>query len=662
MRFLFVCFAAGFCFAASPVDAQTFSPSERQQLVESLRALENGQKRKARDIARRLQSPLAEDIFRWYALRVQPPEDDRYAALSAFINRRADWPGTDALSGRMERLLPVNVGADGIIAMFENARPETPEGMDAYLHALAGKGQVAKARSALRNWWTRALMEPEQQDLFLNKYGAYLDRQTHVDRLNRLLYARHYTNARQIAALLGNGYPELAEARIALANNKDGVNALINRVPAHLQNDPGLRYERLRWRRRHDLNDRAIELLRDAPDMSDVPNASAWWLERHIIVRRFIEDKAYVRAYELASSHRQKDGLPFAQAEWLSGWLALRKLGKPYEAFQHFEKLYRNVSSPISRARGAYWAGLAAETLRQGDVANAWFMSAAAHDETFYGQMAIMALKGRKPADKAIRPQINDQMRGAYRAQDMAVAAQILSAAGLREEASRFFSALSYKAKSPEEYALLAELAEAAGHRHDALRIAKRALRKDIDLREFAYPDMRSEMRGVKTDFALVHALMRQESAFDAKARSHAGALGLMQLMPATASETARELGLSHRKDWLTEKPSYNIQLGTAYLEKMLDRFNGSYALALAAYNAGPGRVPGWIADYGDPRTGEINEMDWIESIPIYETRNYVQRVLEAAYVYRDMFGYNHPPVSATRLYAQDVNAYGYNP
>jgi soluble lytic murein transglycosylase len=207
--------------------------------------------------------------------------------------------------------------------------------------------------------------------------------------------------------------------------------------------------------------------------------------------------------------------------------------------------------------------------------------------------------------------------------------------AGLHEEASAFIGALLYKADSPDDYAVIADFARDVGHYHDAVLAAKKAEKAGFYLTEHAFPTMLENMRSVSLEWALVHGLILQESGFNQWAVSPAGARGFMQLMPATAADVARRRGISHRREWLTERPSHNIYLGTAYLEEMLKRFDGSYVLALAAYNAGPNRVSRWLKEFGDPRKPGTDVVDWVEMIPVYETRNYVQRVLEAVYVYR---------------------------
>jgi soluble lytic murein transglycosylase len=338
----------------------------------------------------------------------------------------------------------------------------------------------------------------------------------------------------------------------------------------------------------------------------------------------------------LAEKHIQKDGFAYAQAEWITGWLALRCMKKPTEGYERFVTLYHKVKTPISKARAAYWVGRAAQDMKQQDLAKSWYKKASTYQTVYYGQLARQKLALAERLPKASVPSLSSYDLGAYKKNEIVQAAQLFHKAGVRTTASAFIQAFVRAENSPKAYRYGAELAAKMGHYHDAVRIAKDATKKGLFLTAQAFPTLEKVSRHTGlVERALVHALVRQESMFDYEAKSPAGARGLMQLMPATARETAKKQNVSYKKAWLTQKPAYNVRLGTAYMRQMLDRYDDSYPLAVAAYNAGPGRVDRWIANFGDPRKGEVGILDWIELIPVYETRNYVQRVMENLYVYR---------------------------
>ena len=561
---------------------------------------------------------------------------ENYAELAQFIRQNPHWPKIWLLEKKAEKAMPYNASTAQVIAWFDDYPPKTAKGLDQYISALVVQGRKAEAQNMMRKWWADIdLSRDEQRDLY-RKYGRMINREAHTRRLDTLLFSKQYSNARAIANVLGGGFPALTEARIALASQSSNANALLAKVPSNLQNDPGLLYERLHWRRENKLNSGAVEILNRAPAANRIQNPKDWWRERHIIIRRLIEEKKYRGAYILASQHRQTEGFPYAQAEWVAGWLALGFVNEPRKAYEHFSNLYKNVSTPVSKARGAYWAGRAAEKVGNTKIANQSYAIAAKFQTVYYGQLAGAKLGIKESLPNAAPPILSLKDRQSFENDELIRTAQYFDASNRKNEASLFLSAFTNANETPKAYRFAAEKAIAMGRNYDAVQISKKATAKGLFLTAQSYPVITNQLRSIhNVEWALIHGLIRQESVFDVNAQSHAGARGLMQLMPATASETARKIGVSHNADWLTSRPSHNILLGSAYLNQMLTRFGGSYPLAIAAYNAGPGRVDRWLVTFGDPRRGDINWIDWIELIPIYETRNYVQRVMEAVYVYR---------------------------
>lgn len=575
---------------------------------------------------------LERKVFEWLEYKDGAP-GVTFNEIAAFVRENPDWPLLDRLRMQTEKVMPSGMNAQNVIAWFSENQPVTPGGMDQYAKALIQSGNTDEARKALREWWPEAALTRDQQKNFFVDYESYLDRASNLQRFNALLYKGEYSNARGMASVLGKGYAELAEARIALSEGKGDVNGVINAVPANLQNDEGLLYERLRWRRRNDVDDGALQILAQPLNYADMYDPEAWWQERNIMARRLIEEKQYSRAYELLRKHNQREGVPFAAAEWQAGWLALEFLNKPWQAFEHFERVYHKVETPISKSRAAYWAGRASDKLGHKEVSQKWYAVAAQTQTTFYGQLAAAAL-GRPQA--LPKPSLSSAKAAQGSVAELLKAADYFAQAGLRSEASSFLIRIANIAKGPDDYLLAAQKASKLHLDHIAIRVAQEAEKKNIILPDQAYPLVDNYLRGINdVEWALVHALIRQESRFDDQAVSPAGARGLMQVMPGTAKEVARKSGLAHQTEWLTARPDHNIKLGTKYIAQMVDRYNGNYALALAAYNAGPGRVDRWLQEFGDPRTGDVDLIDWIELIPIYETRNYVQRVLEGVYVYR---------------------------
>ena len=407
-------------------------------------------------------------------------------------------------------------------------------------------------------------------------------------------------------------------------------------MPAASRDNGALRYDLARYYRRSEQDDKVVEILKSPTAELDHPKR--WWTERAIQVRRLLREGDAQGAYRLARDHKQSGDGDFAEAEWLAGWIALRFTKQPALAREHFQRLAAVASYPVSKARGAYWQGRAAQDLGDAAAANRYYAEAASYPTTFYGQFAGARL-GRLSFVLPASVDATPAEKAAFDKREVVRAARLLGRIGSDEVARPFVADLFRKADSPGEALLAGKLAVDLHHPELAVRgfkFSKRPL--DVAL-AIGYP-MIDVPGGMGAERALILGLVRQESEFYAKAVSPAGARGLMQLMPTTAQRTAKSLKIRFQKDKLTDDPRYNLKLGSAHLAELIADWQGSYVLALAAYNAGSGAVARWIETNGDPRGGtDDGVIDWIESIPYSETRNYVQRVLEAFQVYRTRLG-----------------------
>jgi soluble lytic murein transglycosylase len=560
-----------------------------------------------------------------------------YESVAGFIKRNPDFPGMGRLREAAEKAMPDNIPDAEAIAWFSQNPPETTVGMRTYAAALKRAGREGEARAKVNEWWRATLLPPADQSKAFMAFASILDKSAHQERLRHLIYKQQYTNARAVAEALGPGYVALTEARIALRSGKGNADYYLKKIPSSLMSDEGLLFDRLQFRRKAENNAGAIEILNKQPAYENLYDAEDWGKERGIIVRRLFEEGKYGLAYRLASTHGLKGTPGYATNEWMAGWIALEFKKKPWQAFEHFERMYHKVETPISKSRAAFWAGLSSERLGHPEVAQRWYNVGAQHSTSFYGQLAGEKL-GRPTKVAGDSATASATMKNSA----LARAAKWLRANGYKTEATMFFNAMMEKAKTPGDFTAIADVAIAANMKNVAIRAAQECEKKTgAILTGYAFPKLERYMRDDSVEWALVHALIRQESRYDTEAVSSAGARGLMQLMPATAKEVARKAGLEHDSRWLTSKPQHNIILGKRYLLELLNRYDGNYAMALAAYNAGPSRVNRWIGEFGDPRNPKVNLVHWIEMIPIYETRNYVQRVLESVYVYRQTLSAN---------------------
>ena len=630
---LAVMLAAMLGLAATPAAAQL---GERELLLyeAALEATSLGAWDAARQMAAQASDPTLAQIVDWIDMSNEGGDAD-FAAITRFIRDNPDWPDQTGLRIQAERRMPRSLPAAEVVAWFTDRPPIGVEGSLRYAEALATVGRQPEAEAFIRDRWRTMTLSAQGEQEVLSRVGAYLTDEDQRTRLDTLLWDGRESEARRQMARVGADRRALAEARLALASRSAGVDAVVRRVPTGLRNDEGLIFERLRWRRRADLTDGALEMLDRQPDTLTRPRL--WWTERNILARRLFDAGAYRRAYDVAAGHRQIEGFPKSQAEWLSGWIALRFLDEPAMALQHFQELYGNVTSPISLARGAYWSARAHEAMGSPTEAERWYRAAAEHPVAFYGQLAADHLG--QPTVPALPPDPPSSQAEAFESSELVRAVRAFHQLNEDGRADLFIRRLGLNADSLAELAPVGELALDLGRPNLAVWAGKQRFFEGEMLFGVGYPERPLSAADTRVEPALVHGLIRRESEFDPEAISPAGARGLMQLMPATARGVARQEGMPYQLSRLTEDPDYNIRLGSRFLADLIAQFDGSYALAIVAYNAGPSRVTRWIERFGDPRRGDIDVIDWIERIPIYETRNYVQRVLEDVQVYRLRLG-----------------------
>ncbi len=629
---------------AAPVERAggLLSSKDRKIYTEAFHKADRRRFRRARKLARKAKDPLPAKVIQWLELTEPSPGGD-FDEAAAFLEGNPDWPGQTALRRRAERAMPKGLSDERVLNWFGKHPPITPEGGARYAEALNRAGEEERAIELLRAAWIEGNFPRRDERAFRKKHKKILRREDDIARLDQLLWNHKFRAAKRQARRLGGGYPALAEARLLLARRAPGVDWAVKRVPAELKDDPGLVYERARWRQRRGRYKDVVELL--DPPKPDAPRPEKWWRVRKWAARQaFMKGEVSV-AYRIASGHGLEVGIGFAEGEWLAGWIALRFLGEPQIAFRHFTRLNQGVVSPISLARSAFWAGEAARAMvyeePAGDwhaAALKWYTTATEYKTTFYGQLASRRLGEPLEVDLSTTETVDEAAREAFDKRELVRLTRMLDELGETELQKRFLIRLRVIAETASDYALTAELATEQGRNDLAVRTAKAALADGIMLAGHLFPSL-DLPEGGKPEAALVLAVVRQESAFYRAAVSGAGARGLMQLLPRTAKRVARQIRVKYSRKKLLTDPDYNLRLGRAYLAGLTKRYEGSYILALAAYNAGPSRANKWIKAFGDPRDPGVDPVDWIESIPFDETRNYVQRILESLFIYRQHLG-----------------------
>lgn len=586
---------------------------------------------------------VARDIVEWHRLRAGQGAADE---VLAFLQRRGDWPGLAYLRKQSEDAF-ADVTDEMKLSFFVHGPAQTAKGVISQAQLLTNEGEAGAAQADVVLAWRTMAMNEATQAEFVKRYGGLLKDQ-HIARLNAMLWNGWEGNSKRMYPLVPKGWVSLAKARLGLRARVKGVDSLIAAVPAELQGDPGLAYERFVWRHRKDRNDDAIELILERSRNDSLGEPVEWAARRRSLVRNQMRAGKYQTAYDLAASHElsPESGYAFSDCEWLAGYLSLRFLNKPEQAAVHFLRFAQSVETPISLGRAGYWMGRAYEAMGDAETAQKAYVAGAAHQTSFYGLLA--AEQAGVGWDQSLRGDeaFPDWRNAAWTTSSVHQAARNLLAAGELDLAERFWVHLS---ESQDRSALgqMGQMAQDLDAPHVAVMLGKKMVRRGITLPGPYYPrhDLADQKLPVPSELAL--AISRRESEFDPVVKSHAGALGLMQLMPATARQVAAKTGETYSHAWLTSKPEYNARLGSAYLAQLGAQFDGNIIMVAAGYNAGPGRPVRWMGTRGDPRGGSVEAMvDWIEMIPFNETRNYVMRVSESLPVYRARLGHDPHPVS----------------
>ena len=629
---------------AASAPAHAFDPERQVIIRETFQAAGRKEWERALRLAALVEDPLPAKAVRWLRM-IEDGQPAKFATIAQFLIDNPHWPWPEQLQALAEGTITDPADHALIRRLFADRPPLTTRGHIRYAEALFNIDQDERGKALIRKAWIEGDFSAREEKRFLQKYRRMLTRADHIARLDNLLWDYRRTSASRMLTLVPDGHRRLAQARMRLQRRQNGLDKAIEAVPADLRSDPGLTFDRLRWRRQMRLDKGVFEVLLDPPPALGRP--ALWWFERELQIRRALRKRNFELAYRLASRHRQTAGDDFAEAEWLAGWLALRFANQPNTALSHFIRLYGSVRAPVERASAAYWAGRSAAALGNPSLAGQWYRTAAAFPIAYYGQLAAEELgEAHRPLPDP--PPATPEQRAAFESQELVRVARMLVEADAPEQLTHFLSRLGEQASSATEVGMVAELAATSGRPHLVAQVGRYAAYygHPNHAAAFPIPEIAGLMQPLpgEPEPALLMALGRQESMFNPWVSSRAGARGLLQLIPRTAFLMAGQLGLPYNRGLLTGDPYYNVRLGSHYLRTLLKRYDGEVALAVAAYNAGPSRVDEWVRLHGDPRRRDRHHrIDWIELIPFDETRNYVQRVLEGRNTYRRRLASSNP-------------------
>ncbi len=581
--------------------------------------------------------PVAAKLVLYY--RLMAPGAATASEIAAFIASSPDWPLQSTLVKRRDEALATETSDAAVLPLCADA--ESAAALERCAAASAAARNATEADSFARRAWVALPGEAAQETRFLARWSAAVKGEAEWQRFDRLAWTDTAAAQRQ-AARLDPAQRARAEARLAFRRDDPAAPAMMASLPAEARAEPGLVLEQARYLRRAGRDTEALAVWTSngtaAERAAPADRLTLFWDERNILARRRLRDGDAAGAFALASGAAQRGSEQIGDAAFLAGFVALRKLDNKPDATRAFRTLAGASRATITQGRANYWQGRAATDSASVKAA---YQAAAAYPSTFYGQLAALAL-GEGAAGLGARiaaardPSWDSEQALDFAGRELARAAALLVSWGESHRAQGFVLRLPDIVPDPADRAMAARLATGFASPETAITVARRAGREGTVLLGTGWPEAVQIPSGAPVEAALALGIIRQESSFDTTTTSPVGARGLMQLMPATAAQVAKQIGMrAPSLGSLTAEPDLNIRLGTAYLYDLMAQYGGCVPMAVAAYNAGPGRVNEWIATNGDPRTGAVDMLDWIEQIPFGETRNYVQRVIENMVVYR---------------------------
>jgi soluble lytic murein transglycosylase len=566
-----------------------------------------------------------------------------YARIMNFLEAAPKWPLTETLLKRAEQAL-FESGARGpeVLAHFAKRKPLTSHGNLALARASFVAGDQQTARAALMRAWLNPEMDDSVESAAIQDFGGALSEADYRRRLWQLIYAQESNAAIAHAKRMGSGYVNIAKVAQALLRGSAGADKQYAALSAGNRSIPALRYALARFYRRQEKFSKARAVLAAAPSSAaDMGDPEAWWTERRIIARRSVGPNhrdTWTTGYQIAAQNGLSSGDSAVEAEFLSGWIALRYLNKPETAMRHFSRLQEIAPSRTEKARAAYWIGRTLEANGDKGSARTAYKKAAQYSTIYYGQLAREKIGMGNVPENIESGDTTNAARASVDRDEVMRAFRLMAQASGKDHLHMFLWSISSRFNSLPEMNAAAAIVHQMGGTTMALRLAKAAGQRNLDIDSYSYP-VRGlpdwKQIGKPVEKALVFGLSRQESEFDPNAGSKVGAQGLMQLMPGTAKLIARQYGVAYAPNKLKGDPAYNVKLGAAHLGDLIADFGGSYVLTLVAYNAGPRRAREWVIEFGDLRSGQVDPIDWVESIPFHETRQYVQKVLQNLHIYR---------------------------
>ena len=616
-----------------------YSQKDYDIAKKSIQAMEKSQWTTALKNSKEAKDKSIYNFIQWRHLLTTENQATFYDYMT-FIQNNKDYPRISRIKYLAEQKLSTDkISPKKIINWFGINEPLSGYGMLVLGESFIQTGDSEKGIALIKRGWITAELSRDSMKSLSKKYRKYLDSKDYINRADYLAWENKYWDLKRMLPYLPKDYQLLYTARQILMSKSYGVDQAIKNVPQKFKNDAGLNHDRLKWRRKRGRIDSSLEILFSIKNDKDyLVRPDKWWVERAIMTRALIYKNKYETAYKVASQHSLDKGSEFAEAEWLSGWIALSFLNDPILAVDHFNNFYQNVSYPISLARGAYWLGRSYEKIGDKRQSEDWYREATKYLTTYYGQLAFLKINPSQNFELEEQADVKDDYRKYFYNKELVKITHLLNELNKDKYTKNILRHLANDNIASGSEILAAELATNISRYDFAIQVSKLASYEKRFHNTFNYPiiSVPQYVNGRKIpETAFILSLIRQESEFDMRANSHVGAQGLMQIMPYTAKLVAKQAKLPYSKSRLTSDPEYNINLGSHYIAGLILQYDGAYPFATAAYNAGPKRVKHWKKINKDPQKKQIDFVDWVELIPFKETRNYVQRVMENYNVYR---------------------------
>lgn len=592
---------------------------------------------------------VAYSLDQWRRLRQSSGYS--FADYASFLIVNPDWPDASKMRGWAEKAM--NPGENGatVIAFFAKDKPESGTGWARLAEAYAASGRAAEALDAARHAWSSPDLSGDDEKAIWARYGGTFTRADHDARIDALLFAKKEDDAARFLTLASPQRQAAFAARIAMQNDAADAESRYRAVMGTVTSDAGLMMDRARYLRDHNYNSAAQDLGARTHHFTYKPADPERFYEMLLLLADdAMDSREWSKVYNI--TRQIDDVLPagaqvadqplgvrdeYTNLAWLGGRIALDRLRQPAAALALFDRYARAGRSLQVQTKGDYWAGRAALAAGHVQTASTYFQRAAAYPDLFYGQLALERLGRAVPAPPPALPQYTTTsvQRAAFNSRRLVQALRTLAQQGKPTEEALFVQALARSLDTDVDRNLALQVAEQLRRKDLPVWIARMARIKGSSfyVRQ-AYPTLSASVSS--SLWSLANGISRQESSFDPYALSHAGARGMMQLMPGTAREQAGKMGIGYDGYRLITDPSYNVSIGSAYFQRMLNIWDGNVPLAVASYNAGSGNAGKWVRRYGDPR-GNVDVVSWIEAIPYDETRGYVQRVIENTVVYDSM-------------------------